>query len=617
MTPQYINWSPDDEYFDYSTVYTFSWEVNPDVGYEISESATVLVNGIYEGEIYYNDVDLTWVITCEFPETDPPPSSTIELDSAQIISSENSLSLTVDGTTYISLEKAEIEINNPQPVLYVFDESISFGEENPTEGELAVSWQTWQNTSEQNPGVVGDGDWGKLKLLYPDGEVRSLVYDLGNTDSKKVTLSANEYGTGDSNFTLEIRGDSSSFNRNDLTPVWETYAGQVDKTWRYLQIRVKYGQRILGMWLQPESYDSKSEIDTIISYASSHGVTDLFAAMVDWNTNPKTVLGNSTLGNATSKTADGKKPFVYLVEQAQANGIRVHAWVVVHFAYHWCGSSAVLASPLTDNSTNHDTSNGGSCINFANFDTREALTDFFADLADENPDIASINLDYIRTDAIVTGIDLDDITDFVSELRAKTSVPISVCSLANKYAVTSHMQDAVAWIDDNLIDMIVTMGYEYAYSIKWRYLSGFDWEANPTKKLVWGLGAMVNTESPSDFEFQLKKYGDLGYKNFCIFDWVDDLKDNSDYEDVLDDLKTNTLNPTMGAITKITVTPSTSIVLTIGGTDYTTTYSSVSSYTTAGTLKRQIESIQGARPFVYYMRNTTSTIQIMVGEFQP
>lgn len=517
----------------------------------------------------------------------------------------------------ISLSVARLEIDLPQLVLYVYGESMAFGEENPTEGELSVSWQTWQNTNEENPGVVGDGDWGKLKLLYPDAEVRSLVYDLENTDSKKITLAKNEYGIGSDNFIIEIRGDSSTFGRNDSTPTWITYSEPVDKTWRYLQIRIKYSQSMLGMWLQPEDIDTKAEIDAIITYSVAHGVTDLFASFVDWNTNPKTTLGDSTLGNITSKTADGKYPFTYLTEQAVANGIRVHAWVVVHFAYHWCGSSAVLDSPLTDNSTNHDTSNGGSCINFANFDTRDAITDFFADIASENPGISSITLDYIRTDGVVTGIDLDDVTDFVSELRAKTSVPISVCSLANKYAVTSFKQDSIAWITSGYIDMIVTMGYEYAYGVKWQYISGFDWSSNPSKTLMWGLGAMVSTESPSDLEFHLKKYGDIGYKNFSIFSWADDLKDNSDYDDVLDDLATNTLNPTMGAITKITVTPSTSIVLTIGGTAYTTTYSNASSYTTAGTLKRYIESVEGARPFVYYMRKTTSTIQIMVGEFEP
>jgi hypothetical protein len=238
-------------------------------------------------------------------------------------------------------------------------------------------------------------------------------------------------------------------------------------------------------------------------------------------------------------------------------------------------------------------------------------------MADKIQNLSSINLVYIRTDGVVTGISLANVTSFVSELRAKTSIPLSVCSLANKYAITSLKQDAIAWINSGYIDMITTMGYEFAYGVKWQYISGYDWVSNPTKKLVWGLGAMAYMENPSDLEFQLKKYGDIGHKNFSIFSWADDLKDNSDYDDVLDDLATNTLNPTMGAITKITVTPSTSIVLTIGGAAYTTTYSNVSSYTTAGALKRYIESVEGARPFVYYMRKTTNTIQIMVGEFEP
>jgi len=375
--------------------------------------------------------------------------------------------------------------------------------------------------------------------------------------------------------------------------------------------------KMMTMWLQPEDITTKEKIDTIVSFSVAHHITDLFASFVDWNASPKTTLGSSTLGRQTSYEADGKLPFTYLLEQATANNIKVHAWAVIHFFYHWGGGSAVLLSPLTDNSTNHNTTNGGSCLNFATKATRDTVTDFLADMATLNPGIVSINLDYIRTDATVSGITLANITSFVSELKEKVSIPISICSLASKYAISSFMQDAVAWVQDGYADMITAMGYEYPYSLKWDYFSTYDWESNPTKKLVWGMGAQSTMQRPSDFGFQIKKYGDKNFKDFATFSWADDLKDDSGYQSPLDSFANDTLDPTMDAVTKVTVTGNTSIALTIGGVVYTTTNASVSAYTDQGTLKAAIESVQGARPFIYYMRKVSGYIAVMIGEYEP
>ena len=375
--------------------------------------------------------------------------------------------------------------------------------------------------------------------------------------------------------------------------------------------------KMVTMWLQPEDMLTKAQIDTIISFSVAHHITDLFGATTDWNASPKTTLGASTLGRETDYRADGKLPFTYLLEQATANNIKVHAWAVIHFFYHWGGASAQLLSPLANDGTNHDTSNGGSCLNFATKATRDTVTDFLADFATQNPGITSINLDYIRTDAVVTGISGANVTSFVSELKAKTATSISICSLASKYAINSHKQDAVAWVRDGYADMITAMGYEYPFSLKWDYMSTYDWASNPTKKLVWGIGAMADMEQPSDFGFQIKKYNDYGFKRFAVFSWADDLKDNSGFQSPLDNFAAGTLNPTMGAVTKVVVNGNTSITLTIGGTAYTTTNASVSAYTNQSTLKKAIELVQGARPFVYYLRKVAGYIAVMIGEYEP
>jgi hypothetical protein len=114
----------------------------------------------------------------------------------------------------------------------------AFGEQNPTAGETAVSWQTWSDGAAGIPDVVGDADWGKLKLdLDPGEEGRSTVYDLGSAVSRKFTLTENRYGTGTGDAALQIRGDSNLFDQDDVTPDWESYTTPISRTWRYVQIR--------------------------------------------------------------------------------------------------------------------------------------------------------------------------------------------------------------------------------------------------------------------------------------------------------------------------------------------------------------------------------------------
>lgn len=117
--------------------------------------------------------------------------------------------------------------------------SKAFGEQNPTQGEDAVSWQTWSNGAGGIPSVVGDIDWGKLSLQLSGAEGRSAVYDLGSAKTRKFTLTENRYGTGAESAVIEIRGDSSSFSQDSNSPVWEIYSAPVWHSYRYVQVRAR------------------------------------------------------------------------------------------------------------------------------------------------------------------------------------------------------------------------------------------------------------------------------------------------------------------------------------------------------------------------------------------
>lgn len=113
----------------------------------------------------------------------------------------------------------------------------AFGEQSPTQGEDAVSWQTWSNGFGTVPNVSGDPDWGKLSLELSGAEGRSAVYDMGSAVTRTFTLEENRYGTGAEDATLQIRGSTTIFEQDDIEPTWETYSTSVSRNWRYVQVR--------------------------------------------------------------------------------------------------------------------------------------------------------------------------------------------------------------------------------------------------------------------------------------------------------------------------------------------------------------------------------------------
>jgi hypothetical protein len=113
---------------------------------------------------------------------------------------------------------------------------VAFGEQSPSQGETAVSWATWSDGAGGAPTISGDADWGKLQLLSGE-EGRSQVYDMGSIQTLIWTVTENRYGTGSGTAQLQIRGSTTSFAQDDVTPSWENYSGPVEKTWRYVQVR--------------------------------------------------------------------------------------------------------------------------------------------------------------------------------------------------------------------------------------------------------------------------------------------------------------------------------------------------------------------------------------------
>lgn len=66
------------------------------------------------------------------------------------------------------------------------------------------------------------------------------MYSFGDAQTRQITLTANKYGTGQENATLQIRGQSTVFAVDAASPDWENYTGAVSKDWKFIQVRAIY-----------------------------------------------------------------------------------------------------------------------------------------------------------------------------------------------------------------------------------------------------------------------------------------------------------------------------------------------------------------------------------------
>lgn len=141
------------------------------------------------------------------------------------------------GTIRYFTASAKGDSDAPAVDLRFMTGKYAHGEESPTAYETPVSWANWSDGDGGSPNISGDADWGKLSLLA--GEIaHSPVYDTGGAHNKKVSLTKNLYGSGDSYFDLYIRGQNTNFTQDAVSPSWEAYSSETNKTWQYLQAKV-------------------------------------------------------------------------------------------------------------------------------------------------------------------------------------------------------------------------------------------------------------------------------------------------------------------------------------------------------------------------------------------
>ena len=114
-------------------------------------------------------------------------------------------------------------------------DGYTWGEETPSPEE-AIAWSVW-NIKESAGDARDTGAWGVLQLASGE-EFVSDVKDLGDTDTRLLALTYDDYASGSGSGNIYWRGQATIFNQEDneiAGPVWELYTAPANKNWRYIQ----------------------------------------------------------------------------------------------------------------------------------------------------------------------------------------------------------------------------------------------------------------------------------------------------------------------------------------------------------------------------------------------
>lgn len=119
---------------------------------------------------------------------------------------------------------------------------LEWGEETPYDNVYSYQWSEWTDENGGNPfttprwGYSGYG-WGQL-LLYPDLANVSSVKGLPS-GWKTLTVEKNRYGSCSGYVNVYIRGSTTIFDRDDVSPSWSRYTSPVYVEWNYVQLKAQ------------------------------------------------------------------------------------------------------------------------------------------------------------------------------------------------------------------------------------------------------------------------------------------------------------------------------------------------------------------------------------------
>lgn len=329
-----------------------------------------------------------------------------------------------------------------------------------------------------------------------------------------------------------------------------------------------------GMWITTTAstaLNSKADIKKMVTDCKAAGINNIF--MVVYNNArtmyPSTVM-NNLIGKPILESMAGRDPLQECIEEAHAQGLKVHAWFEYGFAssYSANGGPIVAAKPhwaAKDITGNLVVKNGFDWLNPIHPEVQQFMIDLFMEVVNKY-DVDGVQGDDRMPAMPTTGgydtytVDLykaenggavppnnfgntawvswraGKLNDFLKRLRTevkakKPNILFSISPSPYPFGLTEYLQDWPNWVDNNLVDAILPQCYRYdinAYNGTIAQQKSY--YKNPSVPFYPGvlLKSGTYTASPAFLTQMVQTNRTNGFKGECFF-FFEGVKDTKEW----------------------------------------------------------------------------------------
>lgn len=318
-----------------------------------------------------------------------------------------------------------------------------------------------------------------------------------------------------------------------------------------------------GVWVTTTAstaLNSRATIKEMVTQCKNAGINNIF--MVVYNNArtmyPSTVMAN-LIGKPILESMAGRDPLQECIEEAHAQGLKVHAWFEYGFAssYSANGGPIVAAKPhwaAKDANGSLTVKNGFDWLNPLHPEVQQFMTDLFKEV------VTKYNVDGVQGDdrmpAMPTSGGYDTYTvdlykaenggvsppanfanaswinwrakklsEYLKKLRnevkaIKPAVQFTVSPSPFPFGLNEYLQDWPAWVDSSLVDAILPQLYRYdinAYNATLAQQKGY--YRNPSVAFYPGVLLKVGPYVASDafLTQMIQSNRNAGFKGECFF----------------------------------------------------------------------------------------------------
>lgn len=274
---------------------------------------------------------------------------------------------------------------------------------------------------------------------------------------------------------------------------------------------------------EPAVLESREAIEMLVKYAKKAQIETLFVQVYRSNQAwfPSKVADSSPYERC--RAAVGEDAFAFLIREAQASGIKVHAWLNL-LSLGANSEAPLLKKHGMDIVVRREKIDEQYFLEPKNRRVQQALRQVVREVVRTYPDLDGIQFDYIRypdwnppgQKTIVQESKAyqdkrrSEVTRFLKQLRRRAHsdnprLAVSVTGLMPySRAYYEASQDWRKWVNSGLADFVTLMCYVKDRAIFERYLKDAETQFTDLKKVTIAVGAYSQLKSPEIFAEQWK-----------------------------------------------------------------------------------------------------------------